>query len=589
MYQWLLGALGALLAAARRPAPAPPPPKRPPPRSASRPAASGPPEGLAPFWVPVDDPDKPPAKKRKSDHITSEHEEKVEEVRTQVKLPTRATKRRRPSVSDDAPTTESADETSFEPSAKRPRFSTLDVEILQIGQMPCGTNAYLLEETLPLSYKTIPCLSQLKTAGLHLKVVNISCLSPSSSVYTLYEIACGGASVRRCIFESSLDSISFAVDVFSTSENGKQSTKPASGSTLAPRPPIKELSVPESTTSEGSKMGRPLCTAEEDVQRGEKVKYKQLVEMAKEKYPRSRPNPQPTSFRKYSSPPAEKSQKQERPVKQAIAGKKFGAEISEDALFQARLAPGRAKKLPALDVEKKQLPSLEKTVEHFTPLTEAMEREVIAAFGKGEPDEIMSSAFKLKVTREDIHTLRNLCWLNDEIINFYMRLVVERNKKEGYPAVHAFSTFFYSKLSSEGYKVVTRWTRNVDLFKQDIILVPIHLRLHWTLAVIDIREKIIKYFDSMGQKGDAICQILLKYLQEESREKRNVELNISEWTIHSMAPHEIPQQLNGSDCGVFTCKYADYISRDKPMNFTQTHMPYFRRKMVWEIIHQQLL
>ncbi|NWQ90291.1 SENP2 protease, partial [Burhinus bistriatus] len=220
---------------------------------------------------------------------------------------------------------------------------------------------------------------------------------------------------------------------------------------------------------------------------------------------------------------------------------------------------------------------------------QAMEREVIAAFGKGDPDEIMSSAFKLKVTREDIHTLRNLCWLNDEIINFYMGLVMERSKKEEYPAVHAFSTFFYPKLISGGYKAVGRWTRGVDVFKQDIVLVPVHLRAHWTLAVIDIRKKTIKYFDSLGQKGDKICQTLFQYLQEESKEKRNVELNISEWTLHSMGPHEIPQQLNGSDCGVFVCKFADYISRGKPMNFSQTHMPYFRKKMVWEIIHQQLL
>lgn len=46
---------------------------------------------------------------------------------------------------------------------------------------------------------------------------------------------------------------------------------------------------------------------------------------------------------------------------------------------------------------------------------QATEREVIAALGKGEPDEVMSSAFKLRVTREDIRTLRNLCWLNDEV------------------------------------------------------------------------------------------------------------------------------------------------------------------------------
>ncbi|NXE03887.1 SENP2 protease, partial [Lophotis ruficrista] len=220
---------------------------------------------------------------------------------------------------------------------------------------------------------------------------------------------------------------------------------------------------------------------------------------------------------------------------------------------------------------------------------QAMEREVIAAFGTGEPDEIMSSAFKLKVTREDIHTLRNLRWLNDEVINFYMSLLVERNKKEGYPAVHAFSTFFYPKLISGGHKAVERWTRGVDLFKQDLILVPVHLRVHWTLVVIDVRKKTIKYFDSMGQKGDKICETLFQYLQEESREKRNLELIFSEWTLRSMESHEIPQQLNGSDCGVFVCKYADYISRDKPITFTQNHMPYFRRKMVWEIIHQQLL
>lgn len=32
---------------------------------------------------------------------------------------------------------------------------------------------------------------------------------------------------------------------------------------------------------------------------------------------------------------------------------------------------------------------------------------------------------------------------------------------------------------------------------------------------------------------------------------------------------EIPQQMNGSDCGMFTCKYAEYITKDKPITFTQ--------------------
>ncbi|XP_074449126.1 sentrin-specific protease 2-like [Larus michahellis] len=264
-----------------------------------------------------------------------------------------------------------------------------------------------------------------------------------------------------------------------------------------------------------------------------------------------------------------------------------GSPPAEDTLQQD--GPGEAKKSPACEVEEKKPPRLQKRAEGFTPLTEAMEREVVAALGKGEPEEILSSAFKLRVTRQDVHTLRKLCWLNDEVINFYMILVMERSKREGYPSVHAFSSFFYEKLASGGYKAVGRWTRRVDLFNKDIILVPINLRLHWTLAVIDTRKKTVKYYDSLGQGGDKICETLLKYLQEESHEKRNMELNVSEWTVHSMEPHEIPQQSNGSDCGVFICKYADYISREKLMTFTQTHMPYFRKKMVWEILHQELL
>lgn len=40
---------------------------------------------------------------------------------------------------------------------------------------------------------------------------------------------------------------------------------------------------------------------------------------------------------------------------------------------------------------------------------------------------------------------------------------------------------------------------------------------------------------------------------------------------------EIPQQMNGSDCGMFTCKYADYITKDKPITFTQVSTQHHKR------------
>ena len=46
---------------------------------------------------------------------------------------------------------------------------------------------------------------------------------------------------------------------------------------------------------------------------------------------------------------------------------------------------------------------------------------------------------------------------------------------------------------------------------------------------------------------------------------------------------EIPQQLNGSDCGVFACTFAEFLGRDAALSFQQNDMPLIRRTMVWEI------
>lgn len=64
-----------------------------------------------------------------------------------------------------------------------------------------------------------------------------------------------------------------------------------------------------------------------------------------------------------------------------------------------------------------------------------------------------------------------------------MNMLMERSKEKGLPSVHAFNTFFFTKLKTAGYQAVKRWTKKVDVFSVDILLVPIHLGVHWCLAV----------------------------------------------------------------------------------------------------------
>ena len=248
-------------------------------------------------------------------------------------------------------------------------------------------------------------------------------------------------------------------------------------------------------------------------------------------------------------------------------------------------------KMAVLAAEKKPLTDQGKgrEMDQTLDITDDMEKEIENALGPGPQGEILRSRFKLQITRGDIQTLENGQCLNDEVINFYMNLLVERNENQGYPALHVFSTFFYPKLKHSGYSSVKRWTQGINLFEKELILVPIHQRVHWSLVVIDLRKRSIVYLDSMGQTGKSICETIFQYLQNESKTRRNIELDPLEWKQYSMTSEEIPLQLNGSDCGMFTCKYADYIARDQPVTFSQQHMPTFRKRMVWEILHSHLL
>ena len=39
--------------------------------------------------------------------------------------------------------------------------------------------------------------------------------------------------------------------------------------------------------------------------------------------------------------------------------------------------------------------------------------------------------------------------------------------------------------------------QNVDLFAQSLVFIPVHLEMHWSLALVDMDKQEIKYYDSM--------------------------------------------------------------------------------------------
>lgn len=110
----------------------------------------------------------------------------------------------------------------------------------------------------------------------------------------------------------------------------------------------------------------------------------------------------------------------------------------------------------------------------------------------------------ITITNEDFYCLNEGEFLNDVIIDFFLKyLVLEKLSENDRQRTHVFSSFFYKRLTQrlnrhsynneqglesspmiKRHAQVKTWTRHVDIFEKDFIIVPINENAHWFLAII---------------------------------------------------------------------------------------------------------
>ncbi|XP_051910502.1 sentrin-specific protease 7-like isoform X3 [Hippocampus zosterae] len=229
---------------------------------------------------------------------------------------------------------------------------------------------------------------------------------------------------------------------------------------------------------------------------------------------------------------------------------------------------------------------------------------------------------RITVTKEDLACLESGQFLNDVIIDFYLKfLLVEGGGRAVAERSHIFSSFFFKHLSrrrsyTEGaalvpdqyvrHQRVKTWTRHVDIFTKDFLFVPINEEAHWYLAVIcfpgqdgnhyeqrtsgskllsmrseqppacteqgctrdvTLTKPCILVMDSLKvQQHEHACKLLRDYLQVEWEERKGRHRVFSSDGMHSYSC-SVPQQDNSSDCGLYLLQYVESFFQNPVVHF----------------------
>ncbi|KAJ0964332.1 hypothetical protein J5N97_029454 [Dioscorea zingiberensis] len=237
-------------------------------------------------------------------------------------------------------------------------------------------------------------------------------------------------------------------------------------------------------------------------------------------------------------------------------------------------------------------PNLCFSKDYFEEIVEPFE-DVI--YPKGDPDAV-------SISKRDIELLQPDTFINDTIIDFYIKYLknnIEPNEKHRF---HFFNSFFFRKLadldknpgcSSEGraaFLRVRKWTRKVNVFEKDYIFIPVNFNLHWSLLVICHPGEVVNFkdfgtkesskvpcilhMDSIKGSHSGLKNIIQSYLCEEWKEKHpeSSEDNSSKFLNLRFVSLELPQQENSFDCGLFLLHYVELFLKEAPVNFSPFKM-----------------
>lgn len=214
---------------------------------------------------------------------------------------------------------------------------------------------------------------------------------------------------------------------------------------------------------------------------------------------------------------------------------------------------------------------------------------------------------------EDVISLKRQNWLTGTIIDLFLIAIdVDIVTGSQNNKMNILPTSFYATLTNTldddarrpayntyNFEAISQYTNHYmreDFLKCGII--PVHVRNHWLLCIIDPLHKTIYVIDSLRKNNTTVIANIIQWYQTELMNHNYdiIEHNVNAWNIITSVnlPSTVPRQRDGSSCGIFVVMtaYYWYQFRRLPHNITDwneenvnSRTPNLRHFVLHQIIH----
>jgi Ulp1 family protease len=149
---------------------------------------------------------------------------------------------------------------------------------------------------------------------------------------------------------------------------------------------------------------------------------------------------------------------------------------------------------------------------------------------RGVAKKVLINKYNIPMTYENIQCLKPGEWLNDEVINFYLQMLEDRdtNKKKtyNYSDINCYlNTFvFQNYISKRGFTSIKRTIQKLkNSFIDSKEYIPIHIKnrnegKHWRLGVVYNKQKKILVIDSLPRDCD--CGVMFNVTLNQFKNKK---------------------------------------------------------------------